>query len=83
MTPPLSISDPVAARVKTVKIGNAFFTETFLLKKSQGSKSTQAPAAIHFVASIVDPPPTASKTSIFLSLHNCAPSLTELILGFG
>lgn len=38
---------------------------------------------MNFVASRVEPPPTASNTSICSSLHICAPLRTDSILGFG
>ena len=85
ITPPLSISEPVAESVNIVKRGNAssIFALFSKSRKSQGSKSTFAPAQINFEASIVDPPPTARTTSIFSSLHILAPSLTDSILGLG
>ncbi|MNM68992.1 hypothetical protein D3C81_805720 [compost metagenome] len=38
---------------------------------------------MNFVASIVEPPPTANNTSIFSFLQISAPLLTEVIRGFG
>ena len=52
-------------------------------RTSQGSWSTQAPAAMILVASMVEPPPTASSTSMLCSLQSCTPLRTEPMRGLG
>ena len=83
ITPPQFISEPVAESVRIVSTGSASFTSAHSLKKSHASWSTLAAAAIHFVQSSVEPPPTASSTSMLCSLQSFAPSLTESTLGLG
>ncbi len=85
ITAAVFISEPVADNVKTEKIGKAPLIGVVdcFAKKSQGSWSTKALAAMNFAASIVEPPPTAKTTSILCSLQSLAPSRTDSTRGFG
>ena len=84
ITPAVSISEPVAESVRIVTSGRAVSIGfAFAPKNSHGSWSTCAPAHMNFAASRVEPPPTASTTSIFSVLQILTPSRTEPILGFG
>ena len=65
-TAPLFISEPVAGKVNTVPKGNAFVVRIPFARMSQGSSPSKSAAeARNFVPSITEPPPTASKKSIF------------------
>jgi len=57
-------------KVSTTPKGSAFFITPPFDKISQGSPSKNVAEAINFVASITDPPPTASKKSIFSPFTN-------------
>ena len=84
ITPPLSYSEPVAARVMMSTIGMAFNVGTFIVMTSQGSASEQAAPAIALVQSSTEPPPTERITSMFFSLQILTPSSTEgSYFGFG
>ena len=59
------ISDPVAGSVSTHPSGIPDFTGAPLLTMSHGSPANGAATAMNFVPSSVDPPPTASRKSMF------------------
>src|SRR3712207_1549657 len=78
-----SISEPVAASVKTENIGRASFIKVLSTTKSQASLSYFTPAPITFAQSMDEPPPTASTPPKLCFLHRSTPSLTDSILGLG
>ncbi len=84
MTPPLSISEPVAARVSTVTRGRASSMGVVLsANQSHGSRSLTAAAQMNLEQSMVEPPPTASTTSTPASRQSSAPRRTEAMRGLG
>ena len=78
-----SISEPVAAKVRTENIGRASFISFLSTTKSHGSLSYLTPAAMTLAQSIDEPPPTASTPPRSCCLQSFIPSLTDSILGFG
>ena len=78
------ISDPVAGNVRTVPNGIAAATDPPIdVKISQASPSYLAAAAMNFVASITDPPPTASRKVISSCLIRSMALIAVAKRGFG
>jgi hypothetical protein len=67
MTLPLFISEPVAGSVSTLPNGTVSRTGACLARMSHGSPSKFIAAAMNFIPSITEPPPTASRKSMFFS----------------
>jgi hypothetical protein len=67
MTLPLFISEPVAGSVNTLPNGIASRTSACFSRMSHGSPPNFSAAAINFVPSMTEPPPTASRKSMFFS----------------
>ena len=85
ITAPPFISEPVAGRVKTVPSGIAVWTlAPPSCKMSHGSLPTQqAAAAMNLLPSITEPPPTASRKSIFSRLTNSTAGIKVSYRGLG
>ncbi len=83
ITLPEFISEPVADKVNTVPKGTASCTCALRVTISHASPSYLLAAAINFVPSMTDPPPTATIKSILFSLTISTPLRTVSTRGFG
>ena len=78
-----SISEPVAERVRTEKIGSASLMSSGLITRSHASPSYFAPAATTLAQSMVEPPPMARTIWMSFWWQSSTPRRTVWMRGLG